>query len=479
MQVKKFEAKNMKEALLMVKNELGPEAIILAARDVGPRFGIKGEKSVEVTAAISEVTLRNKQMAERRMNEQSRQKFSASPARSQKQFIDKVINKIQTEAHRKPITSQRYIEIDNEERSYLTSGGISAEERIRSAAQSAFAAAQEVVSEPDPPPAKKTLLGRSNQSNRSNQPSQSPSVGPDVQQLREEIQYLRSLIERFQNVPQNFVSLHPGAENGVPYELSQVYEKLVRSGISQANVVKILKVAQEGMPPAQIKKPAMVEAWIARYLLDATMISENRVVDRYHVFCGASGQGKTSSMIKFASHLAIVEKRKIAIVTTDAERIGATEQLKIYAQILNIQFFTIKTPEDWIELDQRLRQVDHILVDMPGANLKSMAQMDLIRSLLPSKTGGRRIHFVQSVFAKDSDCFEIARRYQSIGCDDVIFTGLDQSVQHGLIYNFQQEFGIPLHSFGTGPHIPEDFEPATKERVVDLIFKLTKVKREG
>jgi len=54
---------------------------------------------------------------------------------------------------------------------------------------------------------------------------------------------------------------------------------------------------------------------------------------------------------------------------------------------------------------------------------------------------------------------------------------LDESVQHGLIYNFQKKFGTPLHSFGIGPKVPEDFEAATKERVVDLIFKLTKIRK--
>jgi flagellar biosynthesis protein FlhF len=92
--------------------------------------------------------------------------------------------------------------------------------------------------------------------------------------------------------------------------------------------------------------------------------------------------------------------------------------------------------------------------------------------------GGRLIHYVQSVLAKDADAFELAQRYQMIGFDDVIFTRLDESVQHGLIYNFQERFNKPLHSFGIGSHIPEDFEPATKERVVDLLFKLTRLRKD-
>ena len=52
MVVKKFEARSMKEALEMVKAEMGPEAIIMGARDNSKRFGLVGEGSVEITAAI-------------------------------------------------------------------------------------------------------------------------------------------------------------------------------------------------------------------------------------------------------------------------------------------------------------------------------------------------------------------------------------------------------------------------------------------
>lgn len=58
MQVKKFEAPTMKEAIKMIKNQLGPEAIILSAKDINKGFGLAGQKSVEVTAAVSEMTLR-------------------------------------------------------------------------------------------------------------------------------------------------------------------------------------------------------------------------------------------------------------------------------------------------------------------------------------------------------------------------------------------------------------------------------------
>ena len=83
-----------------------------------------------------------------------------------------------------------------------------------------------------------------------------------------------------------------------------------------------------------------------------------------------------------------------------------------------------------------------------------------------------------SATSKDGDAYEIAKRYRVTDYNDLIVTNLDQSVQHGLIYNIQRKTHKPLHSFGIGNRIPEDIELASKERVLDLIFKLSKFKKE-
>src|SRR3977135_1546000 len=90
MQVKKFEAKSMKEALELVKLHIVPEAIILAAKDSHRGFGLMGEKSVEVTAAVSEETLRKKKIAESKLREDLRDRFQQIPASKQREFINRV-----------------------------------------------------------------------------------------------------------------------------------------------------------------------------------------------------------------------------------------------------------------------------------------------------------------------------------------------------------------------------------------------------
>jgi flagellar biosynthesis protein FlhF len=129
-------------------------------------------------------------------------------------------------------------------------------------------------------------------------------------------------------------------------------------------------------------------------------------------------------------------------------------------------------------VEKALQNVDYVLLDTPGVNLRSPDDMERLRQVLPPNMQGMNVHFVQSALARDADAFEVADRFKAIGFDDVIFTRLDEAVQHGIIYNFQKRFHVPLHSFGIGSAIPEDYEIATKERVVDLIFQLSKLRKE-
>ncbi|MFO7839148.1 MAG: hypothetical protein R6X08_06595, partial [Desulfosalsimonadaceae bacterium] len=53
MQVKVFEADDMRSALEKVKQALGPDALILSTRSIGKgKFGFSGKSRIEVTAAV-------------------------------------------------------------------------------------------------------------------------------------------------------------------------------------------------------------------------------------------------------------------------------------------------------------------------------------------------------------------------------------------------------------------------------------------
>lgn len=562
MRVKKFEAKTMKDALQMVKNELGPDAVILAAKDNSQRYGLQGRSSVEITAAVSESTLQKKNFVESRMTKQTREKFQQSDAKTQRRIISQMVEKKLQESEadtRRKITPVSYIDIQDEvvemggphrRAAYERARGRNVDEllndfeqdfeedkwserstrevaKTRPSVRGAYA--QESVSRGRPVSAgayrsrneslaaanstsdarsgnavrpegrrsaeparpettRESLLGSPTLENQTNRPAstQSNSMERDpretrdreITSLKSEIERLQKVLDSFQRVPQTFATMHPGADYGIPYDLSFMFQKLLDAGITIDNAVDLLQVAAKEIEPAQLKKRSVVDAWVARWLLDHTSVVSDPWQGRVHLFVGGAGSGKTSSLVKMASRLVVKEKKRIAILSTDAFKVGAVDQLKIYCQILNVPFAVIRNKKDWEWVIGQLKYVDHILVDFPGLQLKTIEEIQMLKSIMPPEELHPVCHFCISATAKDGDAYELAKRYRLADYQDLIFTNLDQSVQHGLIYNLQKKVGKPIHSFGIGNKIPEDFELGSKERVLDLIFKLTKLKRE-
>src|SRR4051812_32100315 len=114
MQVKKFEAPTIQEALEVIKRELGPEAIILQTKKLKKGFGLMNRESVEVTAAVSERSIQKKSFAETRLRPGDKEQVSRLAADRQGDIYDKFYDKKAPKADTsKRLTATRYADIDD------------------------------------------------------------------------------------------------------------------------------------------------------------------------------------------------------------------------------------------------------------------------------------------------------------------------------------------------------------------------------
>lgn len=470
MQVKKFEARTMKEALEMVKTQLGPEAIILSARDNHRSFGLVGEGSVEITAAISEESLQKRRFTQSKMRDEDRERFERSSARAQRALIEQVVNNHTQKQTPRPITTRRYIDIDEEETakstlnqaSALATKETTARLRIKDAAQRAWQAMNISSPAPAPLPTASSL------------PDLGYGESDEIRSLKNEISSLKKILNQFQTVPQSFTTQHPGASFGLSYEVSFLFEKLKDEGLEETEIVELVEGIQSSIPNQHLKNKSLLEGLAAKKIMEKTAIVDHKSESKFHFFFGPSGSGKTSTLVKMASHKVVNDNKKVALITTDTYKVGAAEQLRIFAQILNIPFAVVRQPEDWVKLKKHFDQIDHVFIDFPGFSLRRIEETENLESVIPASLKDVTRHLVVSALSKFEDLNDITSRYKNFGINDLIFNSIDQCIQFGNIYSLMQRQNLPLHSFGIGPRLPEDFEYATKERLLDLIFKITK-----
>lgn len=468
MNIKKFEARSMKEALEMVKVQLGPDAVILSAKEVSKSYGLGGVKSIEITAAYSETTLKQKEYVKSKMPQAKQETFNRIAAKSQREIMQRVIE-------------DKIRESQAKERSKFGHLNFSTEVEREEVAKPASRATRRYIDiDADNNPKtevraipKETIAVPTKQPNVLTEQAKNAWSNMEVQSLKGEIDELKRIILDFKKVPQGFVTNYAGSEYGINPNLKDHFENLVKKGIMPDIAGDLMLEVQNQCDPNSYRNHQVIESTIAKCIMDSSQIDFS-TREKFHLFVGPSGSGKSSSMIKLASRLMLQENKRVALISTDTVKVGADEQMKIFSQILNIPFVSIRSPSDWNRILPYLNQVDHVLVDFASLSLRSEEEMAYISQMIPPVAEKVRTHLVFSAKSKDIDLIETGDRYRALHIDDIIFTSLDEARQFGTIYNTIQKLNLPLFAFGIGSKIPNDFEVATKERVVDLILEITK-----
>ncbi len=105
---------------------------------------------------------------------------------------------------------------------------------------------------------------------------------------------------------------------------------------------------------------------------------------------GPTGVGKTTTVAKLAAGFRIEARRKVGMLTIDTFRIAAVQQLKAYAEIMDLPMEVVENPEQMRPALDRLGDVDLVLIDTAGRSPRSDARIEqlveLLRSAQPDET---------------------------------------------------------------------------------------------
>ncbi|WP_026881263.1 flagellar biosynthesis protein FlhF [Clostridium akagii] len=202
----------------------------------------------------------------------------------------------------------------------------------------------------------------------------------------------------------------------------------------------------------------------------AQMININKPKDEHIiVLVGPTGVGKTTTIAKLAGRLSLIEKKKVGLITVDTYRIGAIEQLKTYADIMNIPFSVVFSIKDMEKSIEDMSECDMILIDTTGRSSKNIMQISELSAFI-RKTKSDNIHLVMSSTTKNSDIKTIVEGYKVLNYNNIIITKLDETSTYGSILNIMNYAKQPLSYVTTGQNVPDDIKCLNSDEIINLIM---------
>lgn len=184
---------------------------------------------------------------------------------------------------------------------------------------------------------------------------------------------------------------------------------------------------------------------------------------------GPTGSGKTTTLAKIGSLVNLGKRKKLAFITLDPYKIGSAEQLGHYARILKAPLALASDSRQFSEAVARFANYDSILVDTAGRSPQDQEGFKRLDEVLKAVPETQKA-LVVPAHLRDPDLKVIENRYGQLGLHRLVVTKLDETNAFGTLYNVSYRTQKPLTYFTMGQEIPEDIEPASKERVIDCLL---------
>jgi flagellar biosynthesis protein FlhF len=186
---------------------------------------------------------------------------------------------------------------------------------------------------------------------------------------------------------------------------------------------------------------------------------------------GPTGVGKTTTIAKLAANYRLREKRRVGLITVDTYRIAAVEQLRTYADIIDLPMEIVATPREMHQAVARMSDLDLILMDTAGRSPRDDVKIQELKSML-AEAAPDEVHLVLSSAASGSSLSKMAQQFAAVGTTALVLTKLDEAASLGNLLPLVRSSRLPLSYLTHGQNVPDDIAPADRQRLARIILGL-------
>lgn len=287
----------------------------------------------------------------------------------------------------------------------------------------------------------------------------------------------KELDQRLDSIQRMLESLskarHLGDDTEVPPELFQVYTELLDSDVEDDVARDLIFRLRRHVKPEQLHDHDLCQS-----LLTGLVESDFRIASpikptpgrrRVVALVGPTGVGKTTTIAKLAANFRLRDGIKMGLVTVDTYRVAAVEQLRTYAEIIDLPMKVVTSPQEMRRALDELVGLDLVLIDTGGRSPRDELKIQELKSLL-AEAQVDEVHLVLSLTAAVSSLKATVEKFAAANTTALILTKLDEAAGMGSLLTAARKLPLPVSYLTTGQDVPDDIESANASRMARLVL---------
>lgn len=259
----------------------------------------------------------------------------------------------------------------------------------------------------------------------------------------------------------------------VPRELFEIYTELIDAELDENLARELACQLKEVCPPERTTDASIVREHlrdlVRKDLRTTTPIQVVPGKRKVVALVGPTGVGKTTTIAKLAANFRLRDGIRMGLVTVDTYRVAAVEQLRTYAEIIDLPMKVVTTPQEMRGALDELLGLDLILIDTAGRSPKDEVKIQELKTLL-AEAQVDEVHLVLSLTSSLRNLASTAAQFAGAGATSMILTKLDEASGMGTLLSVAKQVPLPISYLTTGQDVPDDIETADPVRMSRLIL---------
>jgi len=295
------------------------------------------------------------------------------------------------------------------------------------------------------------------------------NVVPDseMEMMKAEILQLKDLLDQQLRLS-NKISAESETESSIVKK--NISERLVGMGVEKRLVDLLMPTVKAGADITQAWNRILAE------LSHVLAVEENELIEQGGIYAlvGQTGAGKTTTIGKLAARYTLeYGAESIALITTDRYRIAAHEQLMVFGRILNIPVRVVDEQNSLDDVIESLSDKKLVLIDTAGLNHQDPDWAEQLHEIRDSKFNIKS-YLVISAITQTQIMKSTYHYYKMVGLSGCLVTKLDEAMSLGEVISFLYLSSLPVAYITDGQKIPDDIHLAKSHAIVSRAVSLFK-----